>query len=169
MKVVICRQVNQLKIKVMKKLLFFLFLFLGLLISNITHAQKISCSNDPNLPDKSWSVLSNPPVGDIADFSQVKFKLIKLEEGSKINDAKKLTESKTGFNDCVLQQLIKNSELIPADFKGKSIIFTGTLFADGGGSKLFKTLTDENGKWECGKCYAEDYIMNNTWQLVLTN
>lgn len=149
----------------MKTLLFVFILFLGLNFN--TQAQKIDCNGTPYLPDKSWSVISNPPMEDIADFSRVKFKLIKLQEGSKIAEPKKLAESKTGFNDCILQQLIKNPELIPAEFKGKNVIFTSTLFADGGGSQLFKTLTtDQSGKFDYGKCYPE-YILENTYQLIL--
>lgn len=151
----------------MKTLFLFLVLIIGIFSANTTKAQKIDCSTNPNLPDKLWSVALNPPMDNIADFSKLSYKLIKLTEGSKITNLEKTAQ--TGLNSCVLDYLIKNPEVIPQDWKGKNILFTRTVFKDGGGSSLYKTLTFQDGTWQWGKSYPEDYIMDNTYQLVLTN
>ncbi len=146
----------------MRTLLVFLFLCLGLSLN--INAQKINCGSTPSLPDKSWSIAMNPTVDDIVDFSKVNYKLIKLPEGSKITDFEK--NAKMGLNASTLEFFLKNPQLIPEDWKGKIVIFTGTLFKDGGGSPLYKTLFYQDEKWQWGKAYPE-YFLENTYQLQL--
>lgn len=147
----------------MKKLIFILVLFFGLALN--TEAQKIGCGGTPDLPDKSWSVAMNPQVGDIADFSKINYKLVKLPEGSKITDFEK--NAKIGLNSSVLDYLLKNPQVIPQDWKDKTVVFTGTLFKDGGGSPLYKTLFYQDGTWQWGKAYPE-YFLDNTYQCQLS-
>ena len=152
----------------MKKLLFLLVLIIGFLTPDLK-AQKIDCSSTPSLPDNLWKISLNPPKEDIADFSKLKFKLIKLEEGSKITNFEQ--RAKVGLNACVLDYLLKNPEVIPQDFKNKNIVFTGTMFKDGGGNELYKNLTDQedpSGKWTWGKTYP-DFTLLGTYLLEVTN
>lgn len=142
-------------------------LIIGIFSANIVKSQKIECNNIPTLPDKSWSIALNFPMENITDFSKLNYKLLKLAEGSKISNLE--VHAKTGLNASALDDLIKNPEVIPQDWKGKNILFTATIFKDGGGSSLYKTLTFQDGTWQWGKSYPTEYIMENIYQLVLTN
>ena len=75
-------------------------------------------------------------------------------------------EAKTGLSACVLDYLLDNQELIPSEWKGKSILFTATIFKDSSGSPLYKTLIYQDNKWTWGKNYPE-YILEKTYKVSM--
>ncbi len=149
----------------MKTLVFFLILSFGLSsLLNTVNAQKISnCT--PQLPDKNWSVVLDSPLNGV-DLSKAVFKITPIQEGTNLTVSSE-KEVKTGLSACVLDYLLENQELIPSEWKGKSIIFTGTIFKDGGGNALYKTLIYQDGKWTWGKNYLE-YILEKSYRVTLS-
>ncbi len=151
----------------MKHLFFILALF-GLLTlnTNKAQAQKIDCGCSPELPDKSWSIdPKSPKMDNIGDLSQIKFKEPKLiNEGTSID--KPYEFATKGFNACVLDFLVDHPELIPQSWKSKNIIFTGTIYIDGGGSIFFRTLffNKDKNMWDKGRSYT-NYILEHTFLL----
>lgn len=147
----------------MKRLVFSLVLFLGFTINLV--AQKIDCTKTPSLPDKSWSVVPTSSNTDAVDLSKTSLKINLIQEGTNLSNSTD-KEAKTGLSACVLDYLLENPEFIPSEWKGKNIIFTGTLFKDGNGNMLYKTLVYDGEKWTWGKNYPE-YILEKTYRVSL--
>lgn len=144
----------------MKKIFVFLStfgMFLGLTI--MVNAQKINCDVDPYLPDPSWKVLSHEKCGTI-NFSTLNLKLVKLD---KITNKEEF--SKVGLNACVLDYLLEHQELIPVDWRNKEIVFTGTVYLDPSGEKLYRNLSFWDGTWNWSRTYWSD-ILDGNYRIV---
>lgn len=131
----------------MKK--FILFLIGIMIIPIIVSAQRsISCES-PYLPDPTWKVLDNQK--EIVKFDPANLKLMPLVNKIEFYDFKQ-----TGLSACVLDFLLDHQELIPKEWQGKTIIFTGTLYQDAGGIKVYRNLTYWDGNWDWNRSYLDD-------------
>lgn len=115
---------------------------------------KIDCNVDPSIPS-TWTLESSQKDG-IYVFNAA-------EAASKIKPFKNIKGwdfvkelNGTGLNACVLDFLMKHKELIPEAWKEKKIIvFTGSVFKDGGGSLCLRHLSWWDNDWHAEATYPE--------------
>ena len=143
----------------MKKLISILFLGLVLCLPDLTFAQakNIDCNDKPSTP-ASWTLESSQADGNYV-FNPVeaanKVESFKDIKGSDM--IKKLNGK--GLNARVLDFLLENQAnqaLIPESWKEKIVVFTGSVFKDGGGNLCFKHLYWWDGKWQVGATYLDE-------------
>jgi len=148
------------------KRLWLLCLLIGLALSMpiIVSGQKIAkidCNSPAYLPDPSWKVLDDSQAGTFI-FNQATVRLITLtsprsqEKGEIFGEKMKLSPCHAN----VLDYLLAHQELIPESWRDKIIIFTGTVYGDPAGNRLFRTMIYWNGSWDWSRCYFEELYEN---------
>lgn len=143
-----------------------LCLLIGLAISlpiivNGQKTVKIDCNVSAYLPGDTWSV-PDPQKAGIFEFNPATVKIVDLSgPQSKVKMeliAERIKNSACPVN--VLDYLLAHQELIPVEWQGKTIIFTGTLYHDPTGYKCYRTMVFWNGSWDWNRSYPEDYCAN---------
>ena len=143
----------------MKKIV--LLLIMGLLyLPSLTFAQtkNIDCNDKPTVPE-GFTLFSSQPDGiyqlDAANIKTVSFE----NKTSPLTGEQMLLKLKgDGLNACVLDYLFSHQELIPEPWKTKYVMFSGSIFMDGGGNKFFRTLYWWDNHWEfCRTFLTEPY------------
>ncbi|MFA7000056.1 MAG: hypothetical protein WC241_02965 [Candidatus Paceibacterota bacterium] len=146
----------------MKKLLYFLLIFVGLICSpDLAKSQtkNIDCGCAPITPS-TWKVVSHKSEGVYAlDPANVKLIFFKDDtvDGSEI-----LSKVKDiGLNACVLDYLMFHQELIPESWKTKHVVFPGTTFADSDGNELIRFLKWWDGRWVIESIYVKSRVYDD--------
>lgn len=144
----------------MKKfVLLFSIIALVLSTSFTANAQKIKCSNEPYLPDQTWQVI-NPPQKAEIELNLANITLVKLID--KINDQ----SSDSGLSSCFLDYLLQHQELIPKEWQGKTIVFSGTRYSDPSGLLLYRNLYWDGTTWDWNRTYFTDVPQPNTYYVI---
>ena len=125
-------------------------------LPGLNFAQKnIDCNKTPTVPE-GFTLISSQQHGIYqlsADIKTISFE----SKTAPISGEKMLTKLRdTGLNACVLDYLMDHQELIPEIWKTKNVIFAGSIFADAGGNKFFRTLCWWDGHWDVTRTYLKD-------------
>lgn len=101
-----------------------------------TTKHTIDCDADPFLPN-GWKVEEHRRGGQVEfDLSKVTLYLAEDQRCGKViegNELRKQLANQPVFNANVLDYLLKNPALIPVEWKGKAIIFWGTVYRNSNG------------------------------------
>lgn len=131
------------------------------IIVNGQKTVKIDCNASAYLPGDTWSV-PNPQKAGIFEFNPATVKLVDLSgPQNKVKTeliAERIKNSACHVN--VLDYLLAHQELIPVEWQGKTIIFTGTLYNDSSGLPCYRTMVYWNGSWDWNRSYPGDYYEN---------
>ena len=76
---------------------------------------------------------------------------ISPDEAAELNRdlaAKKISDIASADRQNVLDYLLKNSQLIPEEWKGKAVFFWGTIFRDSDGSLYVRYLHWSGASWQ---------------------
>lgn len=162
----------------MKKI-FLLFVLIGLILSLpiVTLAQKeqvvrIDCSGLAPMLDSGWKLAEPSQKNETFEFSLVNVKLVPC--GSRENKVsgeillKELNEK--ALSSYVLSYLLKNQNLIPTEWQGKTIIFFGTTYWDLSSPPILAVLNMKffDGAWDSGVSYVGDKF-DGGFAIVKTN
>ena len=113
----------------------------------------IDCDADPFVPS-GWTVESHQQGGQLVfDHAKVTLYLSnKQQNGGYITgyDLRKELRSKPVLNANILDYLLKNSHLIPEEWKGKYIFFWGTIYRGSDGDLCVRYLCFSVGRWGWG-------------------
>ncbi|PCI20689.1 hypothetical protein COB64_01840 [Candidatus Wolfebacteria bacterium] len=123
----------------------------------------INCNIDPFTPN-GWIVERHLKGGDVVwDPSKIDLCLSKKQQkGDRIFvwDLRDYLSNKNVLNANVLDYLLMDSRLIPEDWKGKSIMFWGTIYHYKG--KRIRYLRWHDGEWRCEWRWVEEkHIFNH--------
>lgn len=112
--------------------------------------KNIDCNVKPSTPG-TWTHESSQQDGT--------YVFNKAEAANKIELFKNIKGWGTkGLNARVLDVLLENPDLIPESWKDKKVVFTGSLFKDGGGNPCLRHLYWWDEKWQTGATYPDgDY------------
>jgi hypothetical protein len=115
----------------------------------------IDCDAKPFVPD-GWKVEEHIKGGQFKwDPSSIKLYLDESQENGKSivgNKLRELLSGKPVFNANVLDYLYAHPELIPEDWKGKAIMFWGTIYRSSDGYLYVRYLCWGGGRWNWN-CY----------------
>jgi len=150
----------------MKKI-FLLFVLIGLVLSwpIVATAQKervarIDCSGLAPMLDSGWKLVNPNQKNEAFEFSLSNVKLVPCgSRENKVNGKALLSELKEkAFNAYLLEFLLKNQNLIPTEWQGKTIFFFGTTYWDNSTPPLIAILKMKfyDGNWESGASYLDD-------------
>jgi hypothetical protein len=118
-------------------------------IKQVTYA--IDCDADPFLPNDGWKVEEHRKDGVVIwDSAKVSLYFSKQQKGDKSlmgNDLRKELANQPVLNANVLDYLLKNTHLIPEDWKGKAVFFWGTIYRRSGGDLCVRCLCWGGGAW----------------------
>ena len=113
----------------------------------------IDCDATPFQPN-GWSVEKHIEGGQFEwNPTRVKLYLAKSQKHGKLVEGHKIRmalEGKLVLNANVLDYLLAHRELIPDEWKGKSIYFWGTIYRGSGGRLYARYLCWNNGEWGWG-------------------
>lgn len=98
-------------------------------------------------------------VADIGVYLPEKQKKGLIDFKEALNDAQ--SQSQPLLNATVLEALLKNPEFIPNDWKGKFIIFAGTLYRTQRGNIFVRCLHFRNGSWEAPLIFWDKYNLSS--------
>lgn len=112
----------------------------------------IDLNADPMVPD-GWSVKEHHK-GSSFEWNPAKIALYLSEQqnnGNFIegNKLRKKLKSKTVLNACLLDYLLAHPQLIPEDWKGKTVFFWGTIYCDSDGDLCVRFLIWNGSEWFC--------------------
>ncbi len=110
----------------------------------------IDCDADPFLPD-GWKVEEHQKGGIFKwTESLIGLHLDRGQQNGKCiggHDLRKALQTRKVLNANVLDFLLKHSELIPEEWKGKAVFFWGTVYRYPGGSCCVLYLYWDDGQW----------------------
>jgi hypothetical protein len=110
----------------------------------------IDCDVKPFVPD-GWKVEEHIKGGQFKwDPSSIKLYLDESQENGKSivgNKLRELLSGKPVFNANVLDYLYAHPELIPEDWKGKAIMFWGTIYRHSDGCLYVRCLYWNGDRW----------------------
>lgn len=140
----------------MKQFFISLLAVLVLCLPGLTYGQtkNIDCSSRPSVP-ALWTLESSQQDGDYVFNSVEAVKKIEPFKNIKGQDMVKKLGGK-GLNARVLDVLLETKGLIPESWKDKKIVFTGSVFKDGGGNPCLKHLYWWDEKWQVGATYLDE-------------
>lgn len=102
----------------------------------------IDCDANPYVPD-GWKVEEHIKGGEFCwNPDKVELYLCDEQKGGVIegNKLRKLLKGKPVLNACVLDYLFANPQLIPEEWRGKSVFFWGTIYRDSSGRSFVPYL-----------------------------
>lgn len=150
----------------MKKLLLFCLLIgLALSMPIIVYGQKvikIDCDSPAFVPDPSWKVDESTQKAGTFIFNPATVKLVTLA-GPRSEVKGQVFGEKMKLSPCsahVLDYLLAHQELIPESWKDKTIVFTGTVYRDPSGNKLYRTMIYWDGLFSWSRCYFDEVYEN---------
>lgn len=121
------------------------------LVDTATSDRIIDCDVNPHIPD-GWSVSHHIKQGMIA-WNPDEIRLYRspcqeerLVQGYTLRIC--VMDEAVILNACVLDFLLTNPHLIPEDWKGKTILFWGTLFEDEDGNQRVGLLVWNGDRWK---------------------
>ena len=146
---------------------FLLIVLIGLILSLpiVATAQKervvrIDCSGLAPMIDSGWKLTEENQKNEAFEFSLSNVKLVSCgSRENKISGKTLLNELKEkAFSSYLLDFLLKNQSLIPAEWQGKTIIFFGTTYWDSSTPPILAVLNMKfyDGAWESGTSYIDD-------------
>ncbi len=131
----------------------------------------IDCDKDPVIPS-GWFVVEHKRDGQVVwDQSKVSLYLSKEQRGGKIQGNKLHEElkDKPVLNANVLDYLLEHQEIIPEEWKKKSIYFWGTIFRlslNGPGGFYVRFLSWDGLAWR-DRCHWLDCLWNESEPALL--
>jgi len=117
----------------------------------------IDCDADPFLPDGWKEVVEHQKMGNIKfDPSKIDFYLSKKQKNGNIegNKLREELKEKKVLNANVLDYLLKNSQIIPEEWKKdekgntRYIFFWGTIYRNADGDLYVRCLYWSDGEWQ---------------------
>jgi hypothetical protein len=113
----------------------------------------IDCDADPFVPN-GWKVEEHRKGGQLKwDASQVALYLSEGQQDGKVIEGNKLRKEladKPVYNANVLDHLLANPDLIPEEWKGKSVFFWGTVYRRSDDNLYVRYLCWDGGRWRWG-------------------
>jgi hypothetical protein len=111
----------------------------------------VDCDADPFVPD-GWTVEEHRKGGQV-DLNNISVELYlsKNQQGGKRIEGNALREEladKPVCNAKLLDFNLAHPELIPEEWKGKYILFWGTIYRDSGGFLCVRILYWSDGRWD---------------------
>ena len=111
----------------------------------------IDCDASPFCPDE-WKVEKHCNGGQLEwDVSKIQLCLSeKQKDGGWVggNKLREWLEGKAVLNANVLDYLLRNTQLIPEEWKNKYVFFWGTIYRDPGGVLVVRCLAWLGGGWD---------------------
>ncbi len=111
----------------------------------------IDCDALPYCPD-GWEVVEHRKHGQLQwDPTRIRLHLSKKQMDGKVIEGNKLRKELEGLpvmNANVLDYLLKHTELIPDEYKGKAVFFWGTIYRRSDGRLYVRCLFWDGGKWD---------------------
>ena len=121
----------------------------------------IDCNAHPFVPD-GWTVKEHKKSGQL-EWDPTKVELY-LDEGQqngnriKGNELRKMLKSKPVLNANVLDYLLAHPNLIPEEWKGRTVFFWGTIYRDSDGYQYVRYLYWDHDWWSWS-----DYWLDRGW------
>jgi hypothetical protein len=140
----------------MKKSVYFLIL-VAMCIPWLAFSQKtIDCNSKPSTPDTYVLVSSQPDGNYILNPTDIKFLSFESKTtATKGSDMIKKLDGK-GLNACIFDYLMDHQDMVPETWKGKEIVFTGSVFKDAGGNELMRAMYWWNDEWSTKVVYLSE-------------
>ena len=146
---------------------FLLIVLIGLIlnlpiaaIAQKERVVRIDCSGLAPMIDSGWKLTAENQKNESFEFSFANVKLVPCgSRENKISGKTLLNELKEkAFNAYLLEFLLKNQNLIPAEWQGKKIIFFGTTYWDSSTPPVMAVLNMKfyDGAWDSGTSYIDD-------------
>ncbi len=141
----------------MKKFVYCLMFWVAMSTPWLSFGQKtIDCNARPSVPDSYYFVSSQPDGDFYLDLNEVKFQSFESKTtATKGADMIKKVGNK-GMNACVFDYLMNNKDLIPEAWRGKEIVFTGSVFKDAGGNELMRAMYYWDNEWTAKVVYLSE-------------
>jgi len=119
-------------------------------IGELASRHIIDCDADSMLPD-GWQVVEHRKGGQLKwDAVEVALYLDEAQQGGAIiagEELRKKLQDKPVLNANVLDYLLANPRLIPEEWKGKTVLFWGTIYRHADGSLFVRCLSWSSGRW----------------------
>jgi hypothetical protein len=116
----------------------------------------IDCDADPYCPN-NWRVVEHKKIGQFKwDLSRIWFYLSDFQINSRRIKGNKLHKELKGqpvLNANVLDYLLAHPELIPEEWKGKSIFFWGTIYRSSNNILVVRYLSWDGDGWSWYYCW----------------
>jgi len=109
----------------------------------------IDCDAKPRIPE-GWSLIEHKKGGSYAwDPSRIARLLVDESRDGTVDGAKllKVHEDEEAFNANVLDFLLSRPDLIPEEWKGKTVVFRGTVYKHRYGAACVRCLSWFGRKW----------------------
>ena len=115
----------------------------------------IDCDASPFVLDDSWSIEEHRQGGQLEwDIKNISLYLTESQETGSVarHELRKEFIDKPVLNTCVLDYLLKKCHLIPEEWKGKAILFWGTIYCRPDGVLCVLCLYWHFWRWNCYYC-----------------
>lgn len=126
--------------------------------AKVVSALIIDCDADPFVPD-GWRVEEHIKGGQLEwNPAKIQLYLSKHQQCGVISGSKLRKELKDQpvLNANVLDHLLAHPEIIPEEWKGKTVFFWGTIYRYSGGLLIVRCLGWGGSQWVWSSCWLDD-------------
>lgn len=130
----------------------------------------IDCDANPYVPD-GWKVEEHIKGGKLRwNPDEVELYICDEQKGDHIQGKEllKLLRGKKVLNVCVLDYLLSNPELIPEEWKGKMVLFWGTIYRDSHGDLVVLALFWNGIRWTWTDFWLGNFVNDYHYPAALS-